>query len=195
MLESSPLYKAPVSETSKFDVGMNKADIVRETLYLDSIERVEFWDTFRPSVHIPFPSAATEYYLDDIAAVLANSKPATLLTPRNYNSPESRSIFNDEEKRFSKLAIKHTLDFHGGIMVILGKEDSVEKLLQLYQTEVTTPSQTAPDTFHIAVGKTLGYPQEAIDDFLKRVRSNRRKERFISLILGRGAIKMGLLLE
>lgn len=80
-------YELSSGEAPNFVKGMDHFDISRAIASLDPISRVRFWSTFEPTVEFPYPSfAGVGSSIDDMAAVISGSKPATILTPGDLDT-------------------------------------------------------------------------------------------------------------
>lgn len=153
---------------------MGRDEAREATQYLGSHQRVQFWSSFESSVETPFPAMATGKFIDDIAAVFAGSKPATMFSPRILGNPAVRMLIAEEGDAFNRLSTAQSVDLFGGIACFIGLHENVENLAKLYSGRDGEGSPLPADTdFHRAVGQNLGYTDEAIADFLTRTELER----------------------
>lgn len=183
-MSSTPPTHEPIDPAPRvFTVGMERAEMYRITMTMDPKERVHFWSTFQSTAEVAFPSAATSRVVDDIAAVLSGSKPATIVSPEEAGEPSVNDLIEEENDRFNALSTAEAFDHYGGLKLFWGKPDSVSALANLYAGRGGADSPIpADESFHRAVGKALGYPPAAIDAFVERISSqdeyDRRKGKF-----------------
>lgn len=174
MSEKTLSHEPASVETQMFVADMNHAVVNTATRNLGSSERVQFWSTFQPTANILFPSKATGRTVDDISAVLAGSKPATILLLTDLNEPLVSKLITEEANRFESLYRDEAVDYYGHIKYFWGKEENVRNLANLYQGRGGDDSPLPADEgFHRAVGEALGYPIEAIDAFIAIISSSK----------------------
>lgn len=166
------------TDTPPYSLGMDRLAINSATSGLNSSELVQFWSTFQSTEDVPNPAAATGRIVDDIAAVLAGSKPATLLDANEVYNPSVETFINDEEDHFDQLFFGQAVDYYGGRKYFVGKEENVRTLSELYEGRggIDSP-RPADENFHRAVGEALGYPTEAIDAFILRIVSSEQAQK------------------
>lgn len=128
-------------------------------------ELVHYWVTFRSTVELPFPSAITRDTVDDVAAVLAGSKPATLYEPRD--SGRVRLLRQAIGDIADHLVSGRAVDGFGTTHEFFGEPASVITLTERYNSVPNKPNPV-DDSFHRAVGRALGYPEEVIEAFITK---------------------------
>jgi len=168
-----PSSHEPTStEAQTFIAEMQRGDVARATVDLDSSQRIQFWSTFQSTIDIPFPSVATGREVDDIAAVTAGSKPATILMAEDFLDPMIDGFMTQQKDRIKLLSTSQAVDHYGGTKYFLGHEENVRILADLYQGRGGGDSPLpADENFHRAVGEALGYPKEAVDAFIAQIAS------------------------
>lgn len=146
-----------------------REDLLDILIGLEPEELIEFWGDFKPNVDVAYPSIASDRPVDDVAAVISGAKPATLLTHDEFTSPENREIFVAGGDRTTSLSMTQATDFFGEVRYFLGRPDSVEVLAQQY-AKLGEPGAENPNMadFHREVGRALGYPEEAVESFLRK---------------------------
>lgn len=153
-------------ETPRFTLDMNRAAVIEAVRDLDPSALVRFWASFQPTSEVLFPSVATGRSADDLAAVLAGSKPATILLEHDFKDPLLNGLadtLSDEE--FDSMPVAAAVDGFGGEKFFIGTQESVDTLARLYQGRGTDELPADAD-FHRGVGEAVGYPSWAIDEFV-----------------------------
>jgi hypothetical protein len=163
-------HESPLGKDQTYQVGMDHETVRTLAGDLDSNERVQFWGTFESTVETPHPAIATGEPIDDIAAVLAGSKPAVIIEPGELEDPlVEKLLFQDERERYKSLTTAGARDYYGGQKYFLGQAENVKALVELYRDRGGDDSpRPADESFHRAVGEALGYAPEAIDNFIER---------------------------
>ena len=160
-------YEPINPEPTVFTTGMGHAEIDRITESLNPSELIHFWGTFQARPDLLFPSATTQRPVDDVAAVMAGSKPATVMISEDLSDPLVVRLVEEEKDRFDTLSRSYAIDHYGGIKYFLGREENVKTLAEQYEGRGGDDSpKKADESFHRAVGEALGYPAEAIDAFV-----------------------------
>jgi len=174
MSETPSLPEATIPVVQRFVIGMDRLAINRATRNLESSALIYFWSTFQSTVDIPFPGAVTGSPVDDIAAVLAGSKPATIVFSDTLREPAVAKFITEEKDRFKSISIGETVDHYGGHLYFFGRKENVNALAQLYQRRGGDDAPLRADEgFHREAGEALGYPIEAIDDFIARISNSK----------------------
>jgi hypothetical protein len=166
---------------------------------IDSV--IERWKTFKPSITSPSPGTTfsnvhmneKEFYdnydkeatalnvdpqtfpvqdFHDVAAVLAGSKPAALVqSPEILDHPLGKRLFERLKLAGHSIIPIHTKKGLLGLFktkevqeYIVGPEEHAQKVVQALNRRGDP----------VALGRALGYPEEAIQEFVERVRKSHR---------------------
>lgn len=133
---------------------------------------IEYGRTYKPSVNAPSPSIGARMHdthpfdeaggdrsdLADAGAVLAGSKPAALVDASFLDSPIGQEVAARLKETGHTIG-KRTKNGN----IAIGKPDHVSQL-----TEEYAKSEQGGELGHKRIGELLGYPKEAIDEFVKR---------------------------
>ena len=149
---------------------MDRSDILLATSNQTPSDRVKFWSTFQSTLELPSPSFATGSAADDVSAVVAGSKPATILRAEALADPLIKRLITQEAKQSTPLSMTKSVNYYGCPLYFLGKTANVTALAALYHGRGGDDSPLpADESFHRAVGAALGYPAEAIDNYITRI--------------------------
>lgn len=164
------IKEAAKADFPRYSTGMPREEVLRLTHNLDTKQLIDFWSTFESTVDAVSPYSASGYLSDDLAAVLAGSKPATLVSSSDLEreSPYFSALLEYANANGIDHSTSSVVTNNGYLMVIIGRQENVDELTELY--DGSGPPGTAKpmdDEFHRSVGKALGYSQEAIDEFVE----------------------------
>jgi hypothetical protein len=124
--------------------------------YDDFVDQlIAIMSSFTPTTQCPSPSHCAESSIADAAAVLAGTKPAAII-PANFH-PETSAILKKSKQH--GLAVRKYKDF-----IVLGQQANVNAIITLFKNK----QPNAPE-WRRSVGRALGYPGEAIQDFLNKI--------------------------
>jgi hypothetical protein len=147
-------------------------EVANATHHLDPASRVEYWSTFQSVPEMPYPSFASGWTIDDIAAVIAGSKPAALLCFDDVygDVPTVEGFLEEEERQLGAFTLGHITIPHSrdGRLWFLGHPDSVSRLINIYQNK--DPNSRGSESFHRSVGEALGISRLAINDGVQRIK-------------------------
>ncbi len=127
---------------------------------------------FIPSRHFPSPSVFTGREIDDVAAVIAGIKPSAIVTAIDAYKDFYELLFNRALQE--GYVIVEAVGFGGRKMYIIGKAETVEKILRLGEP-YWRGDKTIDEHYHRELGRLLGYPEEAIEDFIKNFNEKNRE--------------------
>lgn len=134
--------------------------------------RIDAQRDFAPTADNPNPASLTGEEIDDAAAVIAGRKKLAIISGVNKSQEQLREVvFNEAQKKGltvkeQKLKDKDYSDY------LIGSGEDVDRAYQyLERYKDKSPKELAGDEeYHRALGKMLGYPNEAIERFIKRNR-------------------------
>lgn len=165
------IKEVPNADFPRYSAGMPREEVLKLTHNLDVEHLIDFWSTFESSVDVVSPYIASGYLSDDLAAVLAGSKPATLVTSCDLEreSPYFSALLEYANANKIDYSTSNAVTYNGHLMVIIGNQENVDELTELYDDSGPMGAEKPMDEqFHRAVGKALGYSEEAIDEFVER---------------------------
>lgn len=168
-IEHQPVERALTVDSAVFDERMTPFEISMVTRGLDPRQLIQFWKTFRSTVHCPCPSRATGKPRDDLAAVLAQSKPAALFLAPDDPEPIDELNRVAVEDGLAKDILTGTVVLDTGFtIVIVGQKINFDGLSALYRQRQYKHNGGIGEEFHRGVGRLLGYTPEAIDSFVSK---------------------------
>lgn len=127
---------------------------------------VKEWQNFTPTGQHPSPSSITHNETSDLAAVVANRKPAAIICQPSLKGNWLVPVLVDAALE-NGFQVRESLDLTGQPILIVGQSSNVTTLQQLFNTVQNRP---VTPLFHQQVGEALGYPPEAISNFLSKFR-------------------------
>jgi len=137
---------------------------------------------FRPKVDRPMPSSLRdEIYtfganscILDLAAVVAGTKPAAFII--NTDDHPLFYILTERAQAAGYCLQKIPSPFHKDVIFIfIGIKENVSELIAA--TEDLRSKRIAIEEWHWCMGKALGYPTEAIEKFIQKIRKSAKKSR------------------
>lgn len=178
------MHETPTTEAPTYAADMSPAAVNGATLNLSPSERIQFWRTFQPTANVPHPTILTGRIVDDMACVIAGSKPAAVMSSQDLNDPSVDNLLAEvkHDPHYSSLSQATAISDHGQYFYFLGKKENVKTLADLYRGR-GSKALPADKAYHRAVGEALGYPTEAIDIYIARRDQNRRGR--LSRVFGR----------
>jgi len=144
-----------------FPVDERESDAVINNMIADQIE-------FVSSEDIPAPSFLTGDQLSDVAAVVAGSKPAAVIS---YSEGDPRQEKMLERARGRGLVVEFIDDNLPDLKsksIVVGKPANVDAIKRLRNSVSGNP----PDAYHIVFGRALGYHPAAIKKFVLNSKVN-----------------------
>jgi hypothetical protein len=135
----------------------------------EALQRIEAQRGFRPTAEVHSPSVRTKRLRDDVAAVVAGSKPAAIVSQLTID----RELWGPHILLLAQqrgLTVKPLADLFGrnDRLVVVGLRANVEEIEKLTAAGRRTP---ATADYHRRLGKALGYSKEAIEKFVGPRRS------------------------
>jgi hypothetical protein len=143
------------------------------SLKQEAEQLVENQKDFVASKELISPSLYTGRNIDDVAAVIAGKKPAAIIHKDDIREDVVPELFKlAQEKGYS---IREDIGFGNQKRYIVGKQENVERIVNFSQHYVK--HNFTDENYHWMLGRLLGYPEEAIKEWLVKWRDMQEKQK------------------
>ncbi|PIZ61376.1 hypothetical protein COY20_00375 [Candidatus Shapirobacteria bacterium CG_4_10_14_0_2_um_filter_40_12] len=119
------------------------------------LRQIDRQKDFHPTPDKPTPSDLTNDETDDVAAVIAGTKPAALI-------PERLTTPLVDFARGKGFSVRKIQDLIGNNRLAIGLPENVDQIVMLVNN---AREHGVSPLYHKLLGKALGYPDEAIKKF------------------------------